>query len=301
MADDSKTKNPAQEKSAVRNPRHKYTNYAQLVQGVGQVNDSSLEPTDRLFLSCLAAHHVKTFPHPGNKKLIRACGIKTRQGLNGIERRVLAKKLIEIVEPGGGRNHATVYRICVEDDRFPWPEKPASPDLPFPASKPASPELPVSERETRNSLPGNPQLNPAKPATLELHPDFNSGYKSGYKKESAAKSAAPSVPDWLPLAEWTAFLKYRRQTGKPFTPEAQELVIKKLTALREAGNDPAAVLQQSIEAGWTRLWPVSTSRRRFSPASRTVEDKRARLKKNLLAFGFTCPDCHAQPCACVKH
>jgi hypothetical protein len=211
----------AKVKNETRHPRQKYCNHAQLVQGVGLVNEPTLEWTDRLFLNCLAAHNVKTDPHPGNKKLMRWCGVTSRQGINGVSERVLAKKLAEVVTPGGGRNHATVYRIRVEDDRFPWPEdasKPATPDLPFSRNKPASHklrvspkepatvELPVSKNkpatgkaETRNSQPLNPQLDPAKPATLELHPDLNAGYKHGFNHEenrafSATKERVATAP-----------------------------------------------------------------------------------------------------------
>jgi hypothetical protein len=166
-------------------------NQTQLLQGVCQVCEPTLTPTERIFLLTLAAFQVRTFPsienypHPGNEKLMLACGVSSRQAVNKIADRLIARRLLEIVAHAqGGRGLAVVYRICVEDSRFPWPkekEKPATLELPLSPSKPATVELPVSEEkpateeaETRNSQTGNPQLDPAKPAILELHPDSNS-------------------------------------------------------------------------------------------------------------------------------
>jgi hypothetical protein len=162
----------------------KYTNHAQLVQGVSQVADDSLTQGERLCLLTLAAFNVKTDPHPGNEKLARACGVKTRQGVNYLIKKLLDRRLIEITgHARGGRGMAVTYRIRVEDDRFPPPRKaannPATPDLHVSDDKPASPHLQVTETETRKCDPENPQVEAPKPASPDLHPDFNSGYKNG--------------------------------------------------------------------------------------------------------------------------
>ena len=187
-------------------PRRKYLNHAELVQGVCQVDDQALLATDRLFLNCLAAHTVNEYPHPGNQRLVRACGIRSRQGLNKIEARLLAKKLIEIVEPGGGRNNATVYRICVEDERFPWPKQ-ATPELPFSKAETRNSRVaPLAENkpatgnhEKGNSTPENPQLDPKKPATPELHPNLTSEYKPNKRTTRERPAANPAASPEPPL------------------------------------------------------------------------------------------------------
>jgi hypothetical protein len=108
----------------------KYRNHAQLCQGVCQVEDATITQGEQCFLNVLAAHWVKTLPHPGNEKLMRTCKVKTRQGVNFIAGNLIKKGLIEIIERGNGRGKATVYRIRTEDPRFPFP-KPASSDLPL--------------------------------------------------------------------------------------------------------------------------------------------------------------------------
>jgi hypothetical protein len=116
----------------------KYANYAQLVQGVSQVYDPRLSQGERLFLLALAAFTVKTDPHPGNQKLAQACGVLTPRGVQYIAKGLVKKQLVQIVEVGNGRGKATVYRLCTEDPRYPWPDKPAP-------EKPQKPELPPPE------------------------------------------------------------------------------------------------------------------------------------------------------------
>ena len=203
----------------------KYSNQTQLVQGVSQVNDPTLTQGERLFLNCLAAFTVHDHPHPGNAQLIRACGIRSRQGVNKIARKLEAKKLIQILERGDGRGKATVYRICVEHPAFPWPrkkaDKPGSPDFPFRGQEPATPELSVSadkpetpelsvsdrkpatgDRETRNCEHQNPQLSAQKPATLELHTDLNHEYKTRITSTGESlRSPRQQLPRWKQLEE----------------------------------------------------------------------------------------------------
>ncbi len=196
-------------KNTAKDPPRKYANFAQLVQGVSQVDSPTLEPTDRLFLNCLAAHNLKENPHPGNKRLMRACGVASRQSVNKIARRLLDKKLIEIIERGDGRGNATIYRICTEDDRFPWPEmknKPATLELPVSGHKPATLEASVSENkpatekpETRNAPSRNPQLDHNKPATAtpgenqnqnrprSMPPNLNDSFRSSKSNFPSSK------------------------------------------------------------------------------------------------------------------
>ena len=171
--------------------KRKYHNYAQIVQGVVQVNDPSLTQGERLFLNCLAAHAVTTHPHPGNHRLMIACGIKTRQGVNYIAQKLISKGLIEVFDHGkGGHGMAVQYRICTEDPRFPLP-KPASSDL---QDEPASPDLHVSNEQpasntqrTRKYDPNNPQADGDLPASSDLQPDLDSeldsGFNTGYEPE----------------------------------------------------------------------------------------------------------------------
>lgn len=79
---------------------------------------------------------------------------------------------------------------------------------------------------------------------------------SGEKKRERPKPAAVPVPEWIPAQAWADFLDFRKRKGSPMTARAQELAIMKLDAMRQGGQDPAAVLDQSTMNGWTSLRPV---------------------------------------------
>jgi hypothetical protein len=67
--------------------------------------------------------------------------------------------------------------------------------------------------------------------------------------------AALEIPDWLPAESWAEFCQYR---GRKFSRLAASKAIKKLDSLRSAGNDPAAVIDQTIANGWSGLFPLSS-------------------------------------------
>lgn len=76
-------------------------------------------------------------------------------------------------------------------------------------------------------------------------------------KEQKKKKAAPaniSIPDWVPSTEWHAFLQMRVKIRKPATEHAQALLIAKLDSLRQAGESPVDVLNNSIVGSWQDLY-----------------------------------------------
>jgi hypothetical protein len=64
-----------------------------------------------------------------------------------------------------------------------------------------------------------------------------------------------TLPDWLPEPAWSEWVKFR---GKKFTAKARELSLRTLERLHDEGHDPTAVIEQSIERGWTGLFPLKT-------------------------------------------
>ena len=73
------------------------------------------------------------------------------------------------------------------------------------------------------------------------------------KKGRAAKRL--KLPAWLPAEVWQQWHAFRNGR-KGWTTRARELSLAKLGTLRDAGHDPKAVIEQSIERGWTGLFPV---------------------------------------------
>ena len=73
-----------------------------------------------------------------------------------------------------------------------------------------------------------------------------------------ARSASPVLPDWIPVAEWNAWLEMRKKQKKPPTNYALSLAIKSLGGFREEGHDIAAILSRSAFKGWTDLYPPTS-------------------------------------------
>ena len=73
---------------------------------------------------------------------------------------------------------------------------------------------------------------------------------------SKAKVAATPLPSWLPQEPWNAYVEMRGKKRKPMTGKAVELIHKKLGGFRVDGEDIEAVLWQSVENGWTGVFPV---------------------------------------------
>lgn len=66
------------------------------------------------------------------------------------------------------------------------------------------------------------------------------------------ESVAP--PEWLDRQAWAEWCQYRR--GRKWTALAANLSIKALEHFRSQGDDPTAVIHQSIAAGWTGLFAL---------------------------------------------
>lgn len=87
--------------------------------------------------------------------------------------------------------------------------------------------------------------------------------QSQSKANALEKTPAPlALPDWLSPDDWQRFVEYRRKaSGKKFTAEAEKLNLSTLVKLVAAGNDPVAVLDQTIANGWSGLFEVKASAR----------------------------------------
>jgi Protein of unknown function (DUF1376) len=90
------------------------------------------------------------------------------------------------------------------------------------------------------------------------------------------------VPDWVPIEAWEGFLAMRQAMGKsiPFTKAAAEGILKKLGKLRDAGQDPCEVLEQSTRSSWRDVFAVKVDavNRLIPPVSsfrQSTSDRRA--------------------------
>jgi len=65
-----------------------------------------------------------------------------------------------------------------------------------------------------------------------------------------------TLPDWLPLEQWNAYLEMRQSIKKPLTDVAKKLAISLLDKLRGEGHDPKLVIEQSVFHSWMGLFPL---------------------------------------------
>ncbi|MCM2543889.1 helix-turn-helix domain-containing protein [Burkholderia glumae] len=70
------------------------------------------------------------------------------------------------------------------------------------------------------------------------------------------------LPDWLPVSAWQDWCEHReaKEGDKlaPWTIGAAKASINCLAKLRDAGHDPAAVIEASVLRGWTGLFPLKS-------------------------------------------
>lgn len=118
-----------------------------------------------------------------------------------------------------------------------------------------------------SEVPGTDSPDTAKPDTAnptQVSIDPKQGLRKeeqGLKnKAQASKSPALELPDWLPADAWKMWEEFRRaKSGRGWAAGAKALSIRELSKLRAAGHDPQAVIEQSIQRGWTGLFEVKQS------------------------------------------
>jgi hypothetical protein len=68
---------------------------------------------------------------------------------------------------------------------------------------------------------------------------------------------------------WPAFVEHRQELGAKITTQGIQGTFDQLDHMRQAGQDPAKDIEQSILKGWTGLFDIATTpraRTRTSPA-----------------------------------
>ena len=63
-------------------------------------------------------------------------------------------------------------------------------------------------------------------------------------------------PDWVPLDAWNGWIEARKKKNNAPTDRAKALAVLELDKLRQQGNDPETVLNQSTVRGWAGLFHV---------------------------------------------
>jgi uncharacterized protein YdaU (DUF1376 family) len=102
---------------------------------------------------------------------------------------------------------------------------------------------------------------------------------NGLDKGKKAPAAPFALPDWIPEVAWSDFVAMRKQMRKPMGEAAIKLAVKALEKLRGEGNEPQAVIEQSIMRGWTGLFPLrgdfvkASGGKKFDPVAYVNKDR----------------------------
>lgn len=96
------------------------------------------------------------------------------------------------------------------------------------------------------------------------------------KTKKASPSCQVSLPEWIAKDSFEAFIEHRKKLKAPMTHLAQTRLIAELSRLREDGNEPHAVLDQSILNGWKGVFPLKQAQAAVTAggkAARQQQDK----------------------------
>ena len=121
---------------------------------------------------------------------------------------------------------------------------------------------PVLLNQNPNQKPP-PQDNQILTTGVKQNPTPSSSASSTKQKKredikniSSPKEKFSEIPPWLTKTDWDDFVKHRRALKAPMTVNAWARSLGALSRLRDAGHDPAAVINQSIVNGWKGLFPL---------------------------------------------
>ena len=82
-------------------------------------------------------------------------------------------------------------------------------------------------------------------------------YKAG--KPKAEPADEPPLPPGIPPDLWAEYLEHRRAIKAPMTAAAKRRAFAALARMAGQGQDPGAVLEQSIVNGWRGLFPIKAT------------------------------------------
>lgn len=96
----------------------------------------------------------------------------------------------------------------------------------------------------------------------EANPIADAKLTINHKPIDIDKSISPPtpkgvvLPEWIDQQTWRDFVEHRQKLKAPMTDRAKTMMISELGELKAKGNDPNAVLSQSITRGWKGVFEM---------------------------------------------
>ena len=118
------------------------------------------------------------------------------------------------------------------------------------------------------SAPPPPQELRPTPADAAPKPSMNRQLNHQEPKKRASASVF-ELPGWVPADTWAAFMETRKAKKAKSTDYALSLIVKDLERFKAAGHDPVAILNNSIKAGWSDVYPPKAQASAMTPGRRT--------------------------------
>jgi len=161
-----------------------------------------------------------------------------------------------------------------------------------------SPETdnPAAVTSPETGLPAAAEAAPAEAATADPHlisndiqQGLNQARNDSYQeseggalpsvlsKEKQAKQDQNAVlgelPFWVPAEAWISFVEMRKAMGQrgKLTANAAKLIINKLEELKNQGQDPRLVLEQSVMNNWKGVFPLK--QQQYAGRQQALEDR----------------------------
>lgn len=175
----------------------------------------------------------------------------------GYSRRSVQRKLDDLVAAGvivpGNQALAAVY--IERGDR-----RPVVYDVLMEPAQRGDAQTPRSERGDKFDANGVTSVR-ERGDTVSPNPSVNHqvNQEQGVSAKPKGRAKKLALPDWLEPEAWDDWHAYRN-SRKGWTQRARELSLARLARLHSEGHDPRAVIEQSIERGWTGLFPLKEDR-----------------------------------------
>jgi uncharacterized protein YdaU (DUF1376 family) len=117
----------------------------------------------------------------------------------------------------------------------------------------------AEKNRINGKLGGRPKktqwVNLANPNESQNNPN-QEPITNNHKPPLKPKAPATPLPDWLDAELWADFKAHRIASKSKMTPRAEALALAELANLKEAGQNPADVIRQSIMRGWKGLFAL---------------------------------------------